>query len=50
MLDLTKERLKEELDVIERKFTIGEIQEAVAEVRMLELFAANTAVSSGCTS
>lgn len=45
-LDLAKERLGDEVDVIERKFTIGEIQAAASEDRLLEAFAAGTAVSS----
>ncbi|GFF26094.1 branched-chain-amino-acid aminotransferase, mitochondrial [Aspergillus udagawae] len=42
-LDLARERLMSELDVTERKFTISEIQEAAAESRLLESFAAGTA-------
>ncbi|GIC90345.1 branched-chain amino acid aminotransferase [Aspergillus udagawae] len=42
-LDLARERLMNELDVTERKFTISEIQEAAAESRLLESFAAGTA-------
>ncbi|KAL4776104.1 aminotransferase [Aspergillus nidulans var. acristatus] len=42
-LDLARERLKDELEVSERKFTIGEIQEAAVENRLLESFAAGTA-------
>ncbi|GFF49892.1 branched-chain-amino-acid aminotransferase, mitochondrial [Aspergillus udagawae] len=42
-LDLARERLRNELDVTERKFTISEIQEAAAESRLLESFAAGTA-------
>lgn len=48
-LDLARERLKDELEITERKFTIGELQEASAEGRLLESFAAGTAVSS-CSS
>lgn len=44
-LDLARDRLKNELEVTERKFTIGEIQEAAADGRLLESFAAGTAVS-----
>lgn len=44
-LDLARERLKDEIEVTERKFTIGELQEAAAEGRLLESFAAGTAVS-----
>ncbi|KAJ5967321.1 hypothetical protein N7501_003569 [Penicillium viridicatum] len=42
-LDLVRERLKDEVEVTERKFTIGEIQEAATEGRLLESFAAGTA-------
>jgi branched-chain amino acid aminotransferase len=49
-LDLARERLRNELDVTERKFTISEIQEAAAESRLLESFAAGTAVSHGSSS
>ncbi|CAI7658328.1 unnamed protein product [Penicillium crustosum] len=42
-LDLARERLKDELEVTERKFTIGEIQKAATEGRLLESFAAGTA-------
>lgn len=49
-LDLARERLKDELEVTERKFTIGEIQKAATEGRLLESFAAGTAVSHGSSS
>jgi branched-chain amino acid aminotransferase len=49
-LDLVRDRLKDEVEVTERKFTIGELQEAAADGRLLESFAAGTAVSSGCAS
>ncbi|OJJ07600.1 hypothetical protein ASPVEDRAFT_56926 [Aspergillus versicolor CBS 583.65] len=42
-LDLARERLKDELEITERKFTISELQEASAEGRLLESFAAGTA-------
>jgi branched-chain amino acid aminotransferase len=45
-LELAKERLAPELEVTERKFTIEEIKEAAAEGRLLESFAAGTAVST----
>jgi branched-subunit amino acid aminotransferase/4-amino-4-deoxychorismate lyase len=48
-LDLAKERLGGDLEVTEHMFTIGEIQEAALEGRLLEAFAAGTAVSSGCS-
>lgn len=44
-LELAKERLAPELEVTERKFTVTEIMEAAAEGRLLESFAAGTAVS-----
>jgi branched-chain amino acid aminotransferase len=44
-LELAKERLADELVVTERKFTIGEVMEAAAEGRIIESFAAGTAVS-----
>lgn len=45
-LELTKERLGKEVEVTERNFTITEIMEAAAEGRLLESFAAGTAVST----
>ncbi|CAG8173228.1 unnamed protein product [Penicillium olsonii] len=42
-LELVKDRLGDEFEVTERKFTIDEIQEAAAEGRLLESFAAGTA-------
>lgn len=45
-LELAKERLAHEIEVTERKFTIAEIMEAATEGRLLESFAAGTAVSS----
>lgn len=44
-LDLAKERLSDELEITERKFNINELQEAASEGRLLEVFAAGTAVS-----
>ena len=44
-LDLVRERLAGELEVTERKYTIDEVLEADAEGRILESFAAGTAVS-----
>jgi branched-chain amino acid aminotransferase len=44
-LELVKERLGDELEVTERKYTIAEVMEAAAEGRLLESFAAGTAVS-----
>jgi branched-chain amino acid aminotransferase len=46
-LELARERLEGELEVTERKFTINEILEAAAENRLLESFAAGTAVGCG---
>ncbi|KAJ9622431.1 hypothetical protein H2203_006651 [Taxawa tesnikishii (nom. ined.)] len=43
VLDLARTNLKDEVEVVERKFTIGEIAEAVEEGRMIEAFAAGTA-------
>lgn len=45
VLDLARTNLKDEVEVVERKFTIGEIAEAVEEGRMIEAFA----VSHGFT-
>ncbi|PLB52679.1 branched-chain amino acid aminotransferase II [Aspergillus steynii IBT 23096] len=42
-LDLARERLGDQLEVTERKFTIDELFEAAAENRILESFAAGTA-------
>lgn len=44
-LDLARERLAGEIEVTERKYTIDELVEADAEGRILESFAAGTAVS-----
>lgn len=44
-LDLARERLSEELEVTERKFSIKEVIEASEEDRLLESFVAGTAVS-----
>lgn len=45
-LELAKERLAQGIQVTERKFTVTEIMEAAAEGRLLESFAAGTAVST----
>ncbi|KXG52081.1 Branched-chain amino acid aminotransferase II [Penicillium griseofulvum] len=42
-IELAKERLGDELEITERKFTIGEVLEASKENRLLESFAAGTA-------
>lgn len=44
-LELARQRLSGQLEVTERKFTVGELIEAAAEGRLLESFAAGTAVS-----
>ena len=44
LLDLARERLVENLDVVERRFTMFEVDEAVKEGRLLESFVAGTAV------
>ena len=44
ILQLAKERLGEDLEVVERKYTMSEVEDAVAEGRLLEAFAAGTAV------
>lgn len=44
-LDLAKERLSEELEIVERKFAIGELIGAEAENRLLESFSAGIAAS-----
>lgn len=45
-LELAKKRIAPEIKVTERKFTVMEIMEAAAEGRLLESFAAGTAVSA----
>lgn len=44
-LELARERLGDEYEITERKYTIAEVMEADAEGRILESFAAGTAVS-----
>lgn len=46
LLQLARERLGEEVEVVERRYTIQEVVEADAEGRLVEAFAAGTAVSS----
>lgn len=52
ILQLSRERLAdgksglEAIEVVERNFTMGDVAEAIAEGRMVEAFAAGTAVSS----
>lgn len=45
LLQLARERLGHEIEVVERRYTIGEVLEASKEGRMVEAFAAGTAVS-----
>lgn len=45
VLGLAKERLGSELECVERKFIMGEMVEALIEGRLVEAFAAGTAVS-----
>lgn len=45
LLQLARERLGDEIEVVERRYTIGEVLEATKEGRMVEAFAAGTAVS-----
>lgn len=45
VLDIVRERMAGEIEVTERKYTIDELVEADAEGRILESFAAGTAVS-----
>lgn len=44
VLELARERLAGELEVVERRYTMSEVEEAVKEGRLLEAFAAGTAV------
>lgn len=44
VLELARDRLAEELEVVERKYGIREVEEAVEEGRMLEAFVVGTAV------
>ncbi len=44
VIDLAKERLEEELEVVERKYSMCEVEEALEEGRLLEAFVAGTAV------
>lgn len=45
LLQLARERLSDEIEVVERRYTIAEVLEASREGRMVESFAAGTAVS-----
>ena len=44
-LELARQRLSNDLEIMERKYTIRELMEAEVEGRLLESFAAGTAVS-----
>lgn len=44
VVELARERLQEEVEVVERKYTIDEVIEADREGRLIEAFAAGTAV------
>lgn len=43
--ELAREKLSEQIDIVERKYTISELLEAAEEGRLVEAFAAGTAVS-----
>lgn len=45
VIELAKERLAEDIEVVERTYTMYELEEAVVQGRLLEAFAAGTAVS-----
>lgn len=45
LLQLARERLAHEIEVVERRYTIGEVLEASREGRMVEVFVSGTAVS-----
>ena len=45
VIELAKERLAEDIEVVERKYTMYEVEEAVEQGRLLEAFGAGTAVS-----
>ena len=47
VLEIATDRLGDELQVVEKPFTMYEIEEAVEEGRLLEAFVAGTAVSQG---
>lgn len=47
VLELARSRLGDEVDVVERRYTIDEVFEAYAEGRIVESFASGTAVSLG---
>ena len=45
VIELARERLAEDIEVVERKYTMYELEEAVEQGRLLEAFASGTAVS-----
>jgi len=45
VLDLARSRLSDQIDVVEAKFTMGDLQVAWKERRLLETFVSGTAVS-----
>lgn len=49
VVQLVRERLGDEVDVVERKYTIDEVLEADREGRMIESFSVGTAVSLNCS-
>ena len=44
VLQLARERLGGDLEIVERKFTMSEVEDAAEESRLLEAFAVGTAV------
>lgn len=46
VLQLAREKLWEDLDIVERKYTMSEVEDAAGEGRLLEAFAVGTAVRS----
>ena len=47
IIELAAERLNGQLEIVERKYTMNEVEEAADEGRLLEAFAAGTAVRIG---
>ena len=45
VLELARQRLDDKLEIVERQFTMYEIEEAIEEGRIIEAFVAGTAVS-----
>ena len=50
VIELAKERLAEDIEVVERTYTMYELEEAVEQGRLLEAFASGTAVSLASSS